>query len=402
MLPRLSARSVTAVLLALACALTLSTAASGRGSVDAWVPVSGGASITIAGGGYGHGHGMSQYGALGAALAGLRYPQILAFYYPGTTLTSQKGGIRVLISADTDKNVIVRGAPGLRVVDRGLKRAFPLPVRDASGASIRLWRLKASAGKTVLAYRASAGWTTYRLEGRAALAGNGVFRSASKRLTLRVGSADRVYRGRMMLSGTDTINLLAMNAYLRSVVPAEMPASWSAEAVRAQSVAARTYAMWSKAQRPSARWHICDTTACQVYAGVAAEHPASSAAVVATTGQILTYQGSPAFTQFSASSGGWTAQGSRPYLAAKVDPYDATPANKVHTWSKAVDPSVLQRAYPALGTLVRMRVTGRDGNGQWGGRVTTLSLDGSASDVTITGDRARSLLGLRSTLFTLE
>lgn len=398
---RVPLRSVT-VLLALACWLATAPAATARPGADAWVPVADGAPITVTGGGYGHGHGMSQYGALGAALAGLRYPQILAFYYPGTTLTAQQSSLRVLISADADRDVIVRAGPGLRVADRGRKRAFPLPVRAPNGAGIRLWRLKSVGGRTKVSYRAGGGWKAYRVGGRASLVGNGVLRSASKRLTLRVGGADRVYRGRILLSGTDTINLVGMNAYLRSVVPAEMPASWSAEAVRAQAVAARTYAMWSRSQRPSARWHICDTSACQVYGGVAREHPAATAAIRATNGQILTYGGAPAFTQFSASSGGWTARGSRPYLAAQADPYDATPANTVHTWSKVIDPGVLQRAYPALGTLVRLRVSARDGNGEWGGRVTALTLGGTASEVTISGDRARSLLGLRSTLFTLD
>ena len=65
--------------------------------------------------GNGHGHGLSQYGARGAAIAGLSSSQILAFYYPGTTLGTATGHIRVLISADNDNDVPVLPASGLKV-----------------------------------------------------------------------------------------------------------------------------------------------------------------------------------------------------------------------------------------------------------------------------------------------
>ena len=120
-----------------------------------------------------------------------------------------------------------------------------------------------------------------------------------------------------------TVNSVTLDNYVKGVVPAEMPASWSPEAVQAQAVAARTYAWWSRAQFPDRYYQICDTTSCQVYKGYGGEHPAANTAVDATRGQILTYGGEPAFTQFSASSGGRTSAGGVPYLPSKGDPYDA-------------------------------------------------------------------------------
>ena len=81
--------------------------------------------------------------------------------------------------------------------------------------------------------------------------------------------------------------------------------------------------------------------------------------MAATKGLYLTYQGAPAFTQFSASSGGWTADGGKPYLPTKADPYDAWSGNKVHTWTTTVNESTLERRYPSIGDLRSVTVTRR-------------------------------------------
>ena len=64
--------------------------------------------------------------------------------------------------------------------------------------------------------------------------------------------------------------MLTLESYLKGVVPLEMPATWTPAAVRAQAVAARTYAAYERAHRTGP---MCDTTSCQVYGGYAAEHP---------------------------------------------------------------------------------------------------------------------------------
>ena len=354
------------------------------------VPTSG--KLALTGHGFGHGHGMSQYGAYGAAKQGLTARQILAFYYPGTTLATTTGTIRVLISADTDNDVRVLPASGLRVREVSSGSSYVLPAT----AGIRTWRLRTVAGRTVLDYDNGA-WHAY-LPGGAALSGDAEFHGPAS-IGLRVGGATRPYRGALRLSSADTVNVLSMDDYVRGVVPREMPASWASAALQAQAVAARTYAARDRADHASRYYQTCDTTSCQVYGGVGAEDSRSNGAVTATANQVLNYQGTPAFTQFGSSSGGWLSAGSVPYLVAKADPYDDFSGNPVHTWTRTLTRAEIQQAYPKLGTLQRIGITRRDGNGEWYGRVEQMVLDGSRADVSLTGSAFRSKFGLRSQWF---
>ena len=361
------------------------------------------AAITIRGHGYGHGHGMSQYGAQGAALQGKSYRQIIDFYYPGTSWSRLKGRIRVHITADTTSEVIVSPTAGLTVRDRDTGATYLLPTK----ARIKRWRL-GLVGSTTVIEKLTDEWKRYnpRGESEGALSGVGEF-SADEAITLWLpnGSTQR-YRGILRAAPPhegartlDTVNALSMDSYLQGVVPYEMPASWHREAVRAQAVAARTYATWSRDQNRSGHYQICDTTSCQVYRGVNGEDPRSNAAVLATTREMLTYEGEAAFTQFSSSSGGWTAKGSTPYLRAKKDPYDGWSGNSMHSWSTSVSANSLERRYPRLGDLKEIRVTDRTGDGAWGGRVNRLVLRGSRNNVAMTGDDFRWVAGLRSSWF---
>ncbi|MEO5653781.1 MAG: SpoIID/LytB domain-containing protein [Marmoricola sp.] len=348
--------------------------------------------LRLTGHGYGHGHGMSQYGAQGAAKQGLTYRQILAFYYPGTTLADGGGPVRVLITADTDDDVRVLPTNGLRVREVSSGSAYTLPA--ASGRTT--WRLRTVSGKTVLDYY-DGRWRAY-LPGGRALSGAAEFFGPGT-LTLKVGGTDLVYRGAMRLDAANTINVLSMDDYVKGVVPREMPASWQSAAVQAQAVAARTYASWEREAHPTRSYQTCDTTSCQVYGGVDSEDPRGNAAVEATAGQVRTYGGEPAFTQFASSSGGWLSAGSRPYLVAKADPYDNFSGNPVHSWTTTLTRAAIQRAYPRLGTLRRVQVTRRDGNGHWYGRVEEMVLVGSRASVRLGGSEFRSRFGLRSSWF---
>jgi SpoIID/LytB domain protein len=259
-----------------------------------------------------------------------------------------------------------------------------------------VWRLRTVSGRTVLDYHNGA-WRTYLPGGRALSGAAEFYRSGS--VALRAAGTTRLYRGAMRLASNDTVNVLSIDDYIKGVVPREMPASWHTQAVRAQAVAARTYGAWERAAHPTRHYQTCDTTSCQVYGGVASEHSASNAAVDATAGQVLLYGGKPAFTQFASSSGGWTSAGSMPYLVAKADRYDGHSGNPVHSWTASVTKSAIQKAWPALGTLNRIRITQRDGNGEWYGRVEKMELDGTRSDVTVSGSTFRSRFGLRSQWF---
>ncbi len=366
--------------------------------------VPGSKTLVVRGHGFGHGHGMSQYGAQGAAAQGLDYRKIVGFYYPGTSWSQVQGQVRVLIGADTTRDVVVSPAPGLTVRDLGSGTTYPLP--DIAG--LTRWRLNvARDGSTVVGYRTTR-WHRWNPPGVTALAGDGQF-SASGPLTLWAPDGPHRYRGALRAasptagsSDRDTVNVLSMDNYLKGVVPREMPASWQPEAVKAQAVAARTYAAWSRAQTAGRYYQICDTTSCQVYGGYDAEDPRSNAAVDATAREILTYQGRPAFTQFSSSSGGWTAAGSVPYLPAEEDPYDGFTGNPMHDWTAKVDATKLERAYPAIGSLQRIDVVSRDGHGDWAGRVGTMVLHGTKADRTLSGDSFRFMFGLRSSWFTID
>ncbi|MEX2547950.1 MAG: SpoIID/LytB domain-containing protein, partial [Chloroflexota bacterium] len=162
----------------------------------------------------------------------------------------------------------------------------------------------------------------------------------------------KTYRGKMRLlvtpTGLQTINILPLESYLRGVVPAEVPASWPTEVVKAQAVAARTYA-WSKI-RDGRTWHILPTAAHQVYGGYQHERYGSDVAVAATQNLVLTYEGRVISALYHAAAGGHTENseyafvndrgdpGSRvAYLRGKADvdangvPYDSTAGS--YAWS---------------------------------------------------------------------
>ena len=155
--------------------------------------------------------------------------------------------------------------------------------------------------------------------------------------------------------------MLPLDRYLQGVVPREVPAEWPTQAVRAQAVAARTYAAFER-EAATSYYDICDTESCQVYGGVADEHPASNAAVKATHGRVVLYQGEPAFTQFSSSNGGYSSAGSQPYLVAQPDPYEASSDNPNDPWTATVTRAQIEKAWPAVGTLANLSFS-RDGLG---------------------------------------
>jgi stage II sporulation protein D len=353
---------------------------------------------TVTGYGYGHGHGLSQYGAQGAANQGLSWKQIIHFYYPGTRLGRARGTIKVLITADK-KDVVVDSRDGLRLTRMTGRKAFILAkVRPKATR----WRIMPRGSRSVVSYRApSRGgwqkWTTFP--------GAAEFSAGNQPVTLRLpkhGSAE--YRGALRSVEKHTVNVLPIDRYVRGVVPREVPAEWPAQAVRAQAVAARTYAAFER-ETATSYYDICDTESCQVYGGVADEHPATDAAVKATAGRVVLYQGQPAFTQFSSSNGGYSSAGSQPYLVAQPDPYEASSDNPNDPWTASVTKAQIEKAWPAVSTLDNLSFS-RDGLGaHFGGRVTSVTLTGHLggipTSVKVTGDDFRFRLGLKSTWFEL-
>ncbi|MGH3433729.1 MAG: SpoIID/LytB domain-containing protein [Thermocrispum sp.] len=380
-------KALAVTLLAMAVVAGTAGVAAGR---EHFVPGNG--EVRLTGHGYGHGIGMSQYGAEGAARRGRTWQQIVGFYYPGTGIGDAGGNIRVLITADTTDDVEVRPVSGLRLRDLRTGRTWALPGR----AGIKRWRIY----PTGWVHRYEDGrWRRWAPPGQ--LAGDSEFyRSGNAPIALALpGGSTKPYRGRLRSTHGNTVNVLPLEQYLRGVVPLEMPASWSSHALRSQVVAARTYAVRLRAANSARYYQICDTTSCQVYGGAGGEHSRTDAAIRAVAGKVLRHEGAPALTMFSSSSGGWTADGGMPYLVAKRDPWDGWSGNPVHTWRKTLTATSIERAYPAVGRLVAINVVRRDGNGQWGGRVERLVLEGTSGDVTLTGRDMRFRFGLRSHWF---
>jgi len=358
----------------------------------AWAPhaSAGVDGVRVSGHGYGHGIGMSQYGAYGAARQGLSHRRILAFYYPGTTRGRADGRIRVQLSTDTDGDVVVEPRGALRVRDLGSGRTRSLPDNGA-----RLWRLKTNGdGDTLVGYRDARQWRFLtRLAGRGELDARGAV------LALHTPSGVRRYRGALRLAGGQTVNVLGLDNYLKGVVPTEMPASWHPQALRAQAVAARSYAAWERRNPRGQHFDVFDTVASQVYGGYAAEAAPTNRAVDATTGEVRSFRGGPAFTQFSSSNGGFSAPGSQPYLRARRDPYDGWSGNPNHDWSTRVAASSIEARWPGIGDLRGVRVVRRDGHGEWGGRAVTVRITGSRGSTSVSGPDVRFALGLRSHWF---
>ena len=392
------ALAASALLLpALPASATEASGAEPRQKVEAWT-VPGSSAITITGHGFGHGNGLSQYGALGAAQQGLTWQQINEFYYPGTTWGAVRGKLRVLITADTGRDVAGRG----RARPQG-RPGGSLAHLAPAAINARKWRLVAAGRDTAVQWTKGGAWRTWKK-----VRGEAEFSAADGRLTLVLPGARRDYRGTLQsvaprLGGKrETVNRVGMEAYLRGVVPQEVPALWTPAAVSAQSVAARTYAAFERSHPSASHYDLCDTTQCQVYGGADVEHPAATAAIKATAGQGLYFDGRPAFTQFSASNGGFSSAGSMPYLVAQPDPYDGLVNPTYSTWTTTIDDTQVEKHWPDLGDLTGIEVATRDGNGEWGGRVTDMAFVFTGGRATLSGDDARSYLGLYSDWFTFS
>jgi SpoIID/LytB domain protein len=200
-----------------------------------------------------------------------------------------------------------------------------------------------------------------------------------------------------VLIGT-RVHRVALENYVRGVVSAEVPASWPAAALQAQAVASRTYALTADAG--GSRFDVYADTRSQVYRGVAAETPQTNAAVAATAGQIVTYEGRPVITYYFASSGGMTENVQNaflgaepePWLRAVADPYDGGP---LHRWRLSMSFAAAASHLKGLvkGALRGIEVTKRGVSP----RIVTAEVLGSAGDTRVSGPELAARLGLYDT-----
>jgi SpoIID/LytB domain protein len=355
-------------------------------------PASAADPLRLEGRGFGHGIGLSQYGAQAAATQGVGWQEILRTYYPGTDLGSVGGEVSVLVSRDDDGDTQVRARKSLRLTRVDSGRSWSLERLDRRADQ---WRVGADEeGRSVLEALRGRRWRVAKR-----FAGDAEF-TAPKPITLVTPTGATAYRGTLRSAAVDgdpterdTVNHVRLEDYLRGVVPREVPALWRPDAVRAQAVAARTYAAYERTEPLAGHYEICDTDRCQVYGGADAEHPASDDAIRETRGVAVVRDGAPVFAQFSASNGGYSVAGPFDYLPARPDAWDP------YTWEETVSVADLETAFDTIGDYQRIEVVERDGRGEWGGRVTRVTLLGSDGSTTVSGDTFRVRLGLRSTLF---
>ncbi|VTR76221.1 SpoIID/LytB domain-containing protein [Cellulomonas hominis] len=394
-------RRLTAALVAAVLALTgLVTVAPAATAAEEVYPAPASGSWTVDGRAYGHGRGLSQWGSQGAALQGRSAAEILAFYYPGTATASISGQyVKTTLAAYAPSSTVTIWSPENRSIRMG-------PLNGEQVLPPGRWTITVS-GQTVTAEKRTA--VNGAVVDRRTYTGVLRLESQSEYGMIiaknQTDTTGRWYRGDLRIEPTSGVafnvtNSLPMEDYLRSVVPRESPASWEPAALQAQAVAARSYAWW-KVQNGQT---LCDTTTCQVYYGkgdanaagtltTSYEHSRTDTAIAATTGQIRTYGGKVAFTEFSSSNGGWTAAGSVPYQVAKADPWTGTaPGDTVTSWTATLSVARVAQSCPSGGTLRNLVVTGRTGNGAFGGRITQVRLECSTGNATVNSPA----FGLRS------
>ncbi len=216
---------------------------------------------------------------------------------------------------------------------------------------------------------------------------------------------DRWYRGAINLVRTDggltAVNNVNLEHYLYSVVGAEMSPNWPLEALKAQAVAARSYALYQRERGNNPTYDLGDTQGWQVYKGLETEAPSTYAAVDATAGQVMVHNGKIIEAFFHSSSGGhtenveevWTE--ARPYLRGVPD-YDR--GAPVYEWSTSVSVSQLSNLISGVGKIVSMQPEKTTKTG----RVITMKVIGDSGQRAIGGEQIQKLLGLKSTRFSIQ
>jgi stage II sporulation protein D len=211
-----------------------------------------------------------------------------------------------------------------------------------------------------------------------------------------VNYGGRSYRGRLELfrgqaGGLVVLNVVALEDYLLSVVPSEMPASWPQQALQAQAVAARTFALSRIAEHRADSYDVYAGPSSQEYLGVDHEYTASTQAVQATAGQILTYNGTPITAYFFSDAGGATKDGDQPYLRSVPSLHPASPYN---SWTIQLSAEELSQLARKQGVDIG-KAQGVDAdNDEASGYLGAITIHGSSGDCTIKANRLRTLLGL--------
>jgi stage II sporulation protein D len=357
-------KTLRSLALGLVLAASLALPAGAAASVN-WV---------VHGRGFGHGVGMSAYGAYGYALHGKDYRFILGHYFSGTSLGSldKPRVVRVLLDISSG-DVGFSGASGACGVALDPARSYEA---HRSGNSIRL---RSSGGKRL----ANCGGTLRAAgKGKIAIAGVGSFRGALETVPTESDAGS-----------LNVVNALALEQYVKGVMPNEVPASWPVEELKAQAVAVRSIALTGGVDGNG--FDLYSDTRSQVYEGLESEEPQTNAAVDVTRGQVVTYGGQVAQTFYSACSGGHTESvvnvfgTAIPYLVGVPDPYDHY--CPLHKWTlRFTGPEISSRLGAYLkGRLKQVVITKRGVSP----RIVEAKLIGTGGVSTVSGEQLEVALG---------
>ena len=370
---------------------------------------------------------MGQWGAFGYAYSGSTWQQIVTHFYsgalPATTTPAQEGTqIRVALTENNGNDVIVTSASPFSVAGHPLAGGQAvLMSQNGAGA----WNLYPGGGCT----GGPAGWGAAFAAGVvnpvAAPATNssiGDPNAAGLALQLCQAGGNLSVRGSLEATYNSnaqsrTVNVLPLEDYIVGVVPNESPAYWGQigspgpqgypwgfQELEAQAVAARSYVM-SALGSYGGYADTCDLS-CQTYRGLKNESAITDAATLDTQGWVMEESGRIMTTEYSASSGGYTAPGTFPAVPDNGDavcpPGINGACNPNHNWKASIPVSSIESTWPQLGTLQSISFTSRNGFGDLGGRVLSMTLVGSSQNVVVTGDQFAADFNLLSNWFALS
>jgi stage II sporulation protein D len=363
-------RFALALLAALAC--TCGALATNARAQVGWV---------VHGHGFGHGVGLSAYGAYGYALHGKGFKFILGHYYPGTSLGQVSGPhvVRVLLETASG-DVTFSEATGACGVKLEPTRSYEA---HRFGGSVVL---RTSGGKPLKRCGAT-------------------LRAAGGAGTIDIGGAR--YRGALEVvpaggSELNVVNALALDAYVKGVIPNESPPSWPMAELKAQAIISRSFALTGTVEGDG--YDLYSDTRSQVYKGLESEYTTSDEAAEQTAGQVLMYEGQVAETLFSACSGGKTESianvfgGQVPYLVGVPDPYDSL--CPLHEWTlRFSGPEISSKLAGLLdGRLKKVAIT-KTG---YSPRIIEAKLYGTGGVTTVTGEQLEVALSAYSTWMTFQ
>lgn len=359
----------------------------------------------IEGRGWGHGIGMSQYGADGYAAKGLTGEQIITHYYTGTVVAPQPA------TAPTSVRVLLRSGLNparVTVTSPGVLRQGTAQLALATGDAVEFQAV----GASLVATRIHLGVRTAVAAGSNAdaVVVPDVDGGAKINFSPDYGSSGNAYRGTITghLAGgkVSVVNTLPLEQYLRGVVPGEMPSSWRPEALKAQAIAARSYAL-TGITGTGGYFDVYCTTQSQVYGGKNSERPTTDAAIAATAGKVARVgdaNGQMARTYFFSTSASRTAASEDvwitpfPYLKSVVSPYET--ASPYFTW-KGTDVQTYRPAVLAgrLGSYYGGAFKGITQTQRASGYVDRVNVLGSTRSGSLRGTDLQAKLGLRSSFF---